>query len=67
MAKPEGYVSIGPILIRKTIKDEILTICAIEVDAEGKKKTMENKVIELLVENIKKYKPEFEVPQGNGG
>jgi hypothetical protein len=67
MPKPDGYSSIGPILIQKHIKDEMLNICAIELDAKGKKKPMETKIIELLVAEIKRHKPGFELPGANGG
>jgi hypothetical protein len=68
MAKPEGYATIGPLTMLKCIKDELQEICVKEADAvTGKKKTMEVKVTELVVENIKKFKPSFEVPKTNGG
>lgn len=67
MAKPEGYATIGPLTILKIIKDKLQDICVKEADAgTGKKKTMEIKVTELIVADIKKYDPTFEVPKTNG-
>jgi hypothetical protein len=67
MAKPDGYGSIGPFTTPLIIKTVFQEICAKEIDPEtGKKKTMEAKVIELLVAEIKKHKPEFELPPHNG-
>ena len=67
MAKPEGYATIGPLTILKIIKDEYMDICAKEGDpATGKKKTLETKMTELIIAEVKKYKPDFEVPKTNG-
>ena len=71
MAKPDGYGSIGPFTTPLPIKTEFQDICSKEIDPEtGKKKTMETKVLELVVKEIKIHKPEFEIPQTaatNGG
>lgn len=67
MAKPEGYATIGPLTILKIVKDKLQEICVKESDTgTGKKKTMETKVTELIVADIKKYEPTFEVPKPNG-
>ena len=71
MAKPNGCASLGPFLYPQIIKDELKEICGKEIDPDtGKKKTMETKVLELVVKEIKIHKPEFETPQTavtNGG
>lgn len=67
MAKPEGYATIGPFTVLKCIKDELQGICAKEIDTvTGKRKTMESKITELIVADIKKYKPDFQIPKVNG-
>ena len=68
MAKPDGYGSIGPFTTPLIIKTEFQDICSKEIDPEtGKKKTMEAKIKELLVAEIKLHKPGFECPVKNGG
>lgn len=68
MAKPDGYGSIGPFTTPLIIKTEFQDICSKEIDPEtGKKKTMEAKIKELLVADIKLHKPGFEWPVKNGG
>lgn len=67
MVKPEGYATIGPFTVLRAIKNELQEICAKESDeVTSKKKTLETKVTELIVECIRKYKPGFEVPDTNG-
>ena len=67
MAKPDGYGSIGPFTTPLPIKTEFQDICSKEIDPEtGKKKTMEAKIKELLVAEIKLHKPGVEWPVKNG-
>lgn len=67
MAKPEGYATLGPFMVLQVIKNELQEICAKESDeSTSKKKTLETKVTELIVEGIRKYKPAFEIPDSNG-
>ena len=67
MAKPNGCASLGPFLYPQIIKDELKEICGKEIDPDtGKKKTMEAKIKELLVAEIKLHKPGFEWPVKNG-
>ena len=67
MAKPDGYGSIGPFTTPLIIKTEFQDICSKEIDPEtGKKKTMEAKIKELLVAEIKLHKPGFEWSVKNG-
>lgn len=67
MPKPEGYATVGPLTVREEIKNELQEICVKEADAKsGKKKTIEVKVTELIVEDIKKHKPGFGLRKING-